>query len=267
MRVRAPDSTIGSCEPPRRENALGCQRVSLRHRLLDVVLRPFGRVIDVSNEDSRRYGYGEVPAAQRQDLFNEHTRLDEHGFTEVRRGYFVREGAPEIHHVLSHFAGKHSTYIRWGLSLAFVPHEFGERLRFHRTLKSAQLDLFDQDWDERGASYLHTVTPWRREMVAMWQRAWPQAEQFWARGASVEGVSELAAELSAEPPGEYGFTLDGFFVTGPRFVHAMTLARLGREAEARATLAEWAAGWGTDLGTKFSVSGAERALEHVLALG
>jgi hypothetical protein len=38
--------------------------------------------------------------------------------------------------------------LRLGVSLAFVPHEFDRRLRFHRTMKSADLDLFEAASDE-----------------------------------------------------------------------------------------------------------------------
>ena len=237
-------------------------------RALYFLVRPFAEIVDVSDSpDVREYGFEEVPAARRQELFNAHTRLDAEGFTEVRRGFFVREGAPEIFHVLSHHARVGVTYISWGVSLAFVPHEFGTRVRFHRTLKSADLDLFNPSWGDEGANYLHTETPWIRDMKAMWARAWPRAVEFWDRGSAVEGVLHLAEALSAAPPTESGTTQDSFFITGPKFVRSMALARLGREAEARASLVEWAERWsGADLGSKFSLAGAEIALERVLAL-
>lgn len=118
--------------------------------------------------DFDRYGLVEVGAERRHELFNEHTRLEREGFTEVRRGYFVREGGPEISHVLHHHTGKHSTYVTWGLSLAFVPHEFGAHIRFHRTLKSARMDLFNQDSDSQGACYLHDEP---RAAMGQWSHA------------------------------------------------------------------------------------------------
>lgn len=212
--------------------------------------------------DFERYGFDEVPAARRQELFNEHVPLREYGFGEIRRGFFVRKASDEIFHLMHHAVGKNATYMSWGLSLAFVPHAWTDRLQFHRTEKSAKPDLHDKIWDDRGRiTYIHGEVAFVRDLKTCWTASKEPALRFWELGTSVEGVIALADEQIARPPSKFGFSADQFF-PGPRFVRAFTLARLGRTTAAREALGEWKALWSDE-----ETGGAGAALDKVLAMG
>lgn len=209
--------------------------------LADVGMAVFTRPITNDDPDFLEYGWVELAPETMQAIFNGHVRLDERGFTEVRRGFFAREANADVIDVLSHGRAKTKTHIRWGVSLAFVPHDWRYRGRFHRTLKSAREDLFDQDWGGPGITYVYGVPRFTRDLELAWEYAAPRAARFWDASSSLAGVLSLAEEQISRPAGEYGFTIDGFFVPGPRFVRAFTLARMGRVDDARDALEDWKA--------------------------
>jgi hypothetical protein len=231
---------------------------------LAVPVRALGRMLRLERDDRdfQRSGNVEISADRRQTLFNDHTRLADEGFTEVRRGYFVRPSTSEIFHVLHHSVGKHSTHLHWGVSLSFVPHGFESQIRFHRTLKSAQLDLSAGDGGP-GACFLHGEPPFVRDLAAMWARSKGRASRFWSVGSSVEGVLTLADELLSTAPDKWGWTPDIATHPSPRFVKAFVLARLGRVDEAGSELLEWATRFAGEPRAAERLEGAQRALAQV----
>ena len=174
---------------------------------------------------------------------------------------------PDIVQLLRFQAYKGYSYgFVWGVSLAFVPHEFDRRLRFHRTMKSADLDLFEAASDEfvrrgeterRGflaAGYGADVL--RRDASEAWELVTPRVSAWWESTTTVEGVLHRATEQVAQRP------------KGPRhwpppeLVRTCALARLGRSDEARDSLAEWLERRGEKVGPQAAANLA-RALEKV----
>lgn len=72
-------------------------------------------------------------------------RLGSQGFEAVKGLKWVRSAKPEIRDVIELYSVKGAAVAaRWGVSLDFVPHVAAGRVRWHRTAKSAVLDLV---WD------------------------------------------------------------------------------------------------------------------------
>jgi hypothetical protein len=68
-----------------------------------------------------------------------------HGFEHVKPLKWVRSAKPAMRDVVELYSLKGASIApRWGLSLDFVPHVAAGRVRWHRTVKSAMLDLV---WD------------------------------------------------------------------------------------------------------------------------
>lgn len=77
------------------------------------------------------------------------------GFHSLRTRRWVRSLAP-VRHIFEIVPMKGASYVpTWGISLDFVPHISGGKLAWHRTEKSARMDLvydpvdFDASWRER----------------------------------------------------------------------------------------------------------------------
>jgi hypothetical protein len=103
----------------------------------------------------RKYGDEEsdpLAAADVYRLLEEITQPAELGLAPIRRGLFGRQVNADVIQLLRFSAYKGYSYgVEWGVSLSFVPHDFERtvrRVRFHRTLKSAQFDLWESATDE-----------------------------------------------------------------------------------------------------------------------
>src|SRR2546421_10530882 len=93
------------------------------------------RVMDRAKE----YGWSQVAAAKLYATFDEIVSQAEPTFTPLKNGQLVRQSSESIVQMFQIGACKGGQYaFRWGLSLAFVPHEWSPRPKFHRTLKTAR---------------------------------------------------------------------------------------------------------------------------------
>ena len=194
-----------------------------------------------------RYGnerWSPLPADEVYELLEQIARPARLGLEPIRRGLFARQLHPDIIQLLRFEPYKGYSYgFAWGVSLAFVPHEFERRLRFHRTLKSAKLDLFEyaaEEFKRRGESERHGFVPagygadvFRRDATGAWEFVKPRVLAWCSSASTVEGVLARAAEQAAQPP------------SGPRhwpapeLVQACALARLRRIDDANRTLGTW----------------------------
>jgi hypothetical protein len=161
-------------------------------------------------------------------------------FVSLGRGLYVRPLDGEISHVLKLLPWKGARYsFNWGVSLAYVPTRLVLPLRFHRTVKSARLDLWEDHFTEIQEfppnAYVDSL---RGEVVARTEleRAWtwtrPLAEAWWQAAATLEGVAQLAERQA---------NAGSLHAPAPRLVYLLTLARLNRLSEidtGKAALAE-----------------------------
>jgi hypothetical protein len=189
------------------------------------------------------------------------------GLEPIRRGLFGRQVHPDIIQLLRFQPYKGYSYgFVWGVSLAFVPHEFERRLRFHSTLKSADLDLFEDAADvfeRRGETERRGFVPagygadvFRHDATDAWEFVKPRLSEWWKSTTTVGGVLERVAEQIAHPPGRARHW------PAPELVQACALARVGRIEEAKESLAEWLQRPGESIGSQTAANLAS-ALEKV----
>jgi hypothetical protein len=167
------------------------------------------------------------------------------GFRVADRRRWVRSMAP-IRHVFQITALKGATFVpRWGISLDFVPHLKGKTLAWHRTEKSALLDLvydpndFDPGWRQNNAVICALYGPDRVRRDA--ERVLPGAI---ARALSMfEGVRDLSSVMAfanwlrtaERPANRFGFEN----YTQQPIAYAFLLARTGDPDAAAQVLDRW----------------------------
>lgn len=198
---------------------------------------------------AERYGYDEVPASQVYVTFEAISDRGAAGFSTIKPGLYGKVVDADIIHVMKMQAVKGASYtVRWGVSLSYVPRVQGERVRWHRTLKSAALDLFeepleylnlqddaDAEPDTCFAMNGHGPQYLRETMTRMWStvdapvRAW------------FDGTKDLAGVLLRADEQRARTWRGPRHHPDPRLVRAFTLRRLGRDADARAALDEYVA--------------------------
>ena len=187
-----------------------------------------------------------VPAGRVHALAEEIAATAEMGFQRIGKGLFARPVSADITHVCKLSAYKGYSYgFTWGISLAFVPHEWTRGIKFHRTFKSARLDLWENAHEEKareggnerdefisGLDGEHTL---RRQLNRSWKFAAPRAEAWWASTTTLQGVLDRAKDQIMRPPA----STDKLHYPGPELVLAFVLARLGKIDAAIRALGEF----------------------------
>jgi hypothetical protein len=159
---------------------------------------------------------------------------DLHDFASSGRGVYVRPIDGDVAHVLKLQAWKGASYsFNWGVSLAYVPTKLALPLRFHRTVKSAKLDLWEdhftdtQDFPSQAyATAFAGESAARSSLDQAWRWARPRARAWWEAATTLEGVLELA-ELQATKD----MAGKAHHVPAPQVVQLLTLARLHRTSD------------------------------------
>ncbi|MGD1016640.1 MAG: hypothetical protein ABR863_09420 [Roseiarcus sp.] len=83
---------------------------------------------------------------------------------------------------------------KWGFSLDFTPHLSGRRIAWHRSDRTAKLDV----WLDSGRDYARFLygAEWlRRDMERLADVAIAQAQETWRRGATWPGMLGLVREI------------------------------------------------------------------------
>lgn len=198
-------------------------------------------------ERLERYGTDlvETPAARR--IFIDICRggLEAAGFSLERDRRFARVATPDITHLIELQPWKGQQFaFRWGVSLSFLPHRWTRRPEYHRTLRSARMDLFHMladdlaDHDphpgrrEGQIDGLHGEAVLRRDLEDAWDALRERMLHWLGAAADVEAIAAMAAQQAERiAQGSVGHS------PSPLLVQAFCLARLGRRSEAAATLA------------------------------
>jgi hypothetical protein len=170
------------------------------------------------------------------------------GFERATELKWVRRAAPSIRHVVEAAPARHGgRLVHWGVSLDFVPHCVGASVRWHRTARSARLDLgfdplnFRDEWDFTAQPWtipldLGAPTPAERARsiaAALAEHAYPWLD-------AIDGLPSLPAAFEREAArtgGQFGF--DDYVQY--RLAYAFVLARLGWRDRAESELERWAA--------------------------
>lgn len=195
-------------------------------------------------EIADKYGHEEVSASRVYEIAGEVLRPIDMGLTVLRPGHYVANAGPEIVHVLKLYATKGASYhVRWGVSLGYMPHKWNPVLRWHKTLKSARfdvwenafeyLDLDEKHWREREGflvSRLNGEIFLREQMNEMWTRLVTVIREWFASTNTLSGVL-WAIDRQIERMGG-----SSHHFPPPSLVRIFTLCRIGDIQKARLDL-------------------------------
>jgi hypothetical protein len=93
----------------------------------------------------------------------------------------------------------------WGFSLDFVPHLSGSSFRWHRSDKTARLDVIVDPEALPTACSLYGAERFRDELAGLLAQAVPRAERDWARGATFEGMLGIIREIREQNTNCFAF--------------------------------------------------------------
>ncbi|MCB9420298.1 MAG: hypothetical protein H6667_10855 [Ardenticatenaceae bacterium] len=175
--------------------------------------------------------------------------LDRLGFEKVNQRKWVRATKPDIREMFAILAMKGASYSpAWGFSLDYVPHISGNKLKWHRTNKSA---LFDFRYDPLDYKTIGNfdLESWRIDSLYGKEKAIKQARQV--AKISIEQANQLWNSI--QNPNDIPRVFEeqlrltkerkvqrfGFFnYTQHPIAYAFTLAKIGEREKARKMLEE-----------------------------
>lgn len=198
------------------------------------------------DEIAARYGRKEVPSARVYAVAEEVIAATQQGMETLKPGLYAARVDEDIVHLLKLQAVKGGSYlVQWGVSLAYLPHAWTPRLQWHRTVKSARFDLWENAFEYLGlkesqwreserflVGRLNGETYLQEQMLAMWTRLAPVLREWYASTRVLPGVLRAVDKQIRRSGGSR------HHVPAPTLVRAFTLARLGELRAAREALAE-----------------------------
>jgi hypothetical protein len=93
----------------------------------------------------------------------------------------------------------------WGFSLDFVPHIAAGNIRWHRSDKTAKLDVIIDLRRLGSASYLRGVGVLEADLNALLPKALSLAQRDWARGSTFAGMVDLIREIREQNLNCFGY--------------------------------------------------------------
>ena len=199
---------------------------------------PAGQALERSLAKSDRYGgHGPVPAARVSQLIEEVIDPGSLGFERVNGRTWGRLGDPSIKLLTTGRTKGYGLELRWAVSLPFVPHRILPSPQFHRTLKSARMDLFETSQNVTpsqgtGEDY-GTIdtglgeTCLKDDAARVWATVRSIAVAFWAGTDSIQEIYETALRHRELEQAR----LRMHHLPEPAVVAALVAARLGLTTE------------------------------------
>lgn len=191
-----------------------------------------------------------ITAAQIDQLIQLHfgERLESFGFVKTKKRRWVRSRVPDIRDVFEFVSLRSRLNPIWGFSLDYCPRcprVDGARLKWHRTEKSADIDVVHDpidyvdapgpDIDSWVLSYYQDVREAEVETVLLAKRAVPQSLEWFTRVNTVSDLVTLLKHKRSEPFLRFGFKN---YVQQPLAL-LMSYALLGRTRRAEKLLNEY----------------------------
>ena len=144
--------------------------------------------------------YELLTAAERDAIVAQHLRehLPSFGLTEAAARTWIDDSHPPSKRMfelaLLKGAGMRA---RWGFSLDFVPHITGGRVRWHRSLKTAMLDVIVEPGKDAllEPTFIHGTQRLHDDLERLLPIALERARQTWQRGATERGLLDLVQEI------------------------------------------------------------------------
>ena len=124
-------------------------------------------------------------------------RLEPLGFSEIGPRRWIDGSKPPVRRLFELQLRKGASLAAcWGFSLDFVPHLSGSSFRWHRSDKTARLDLIvDPIALPHQPTFLYGAQRFEAELVWLLLEAIPAAELDWSRGATYSGMLDIIREI------------------------------------------------------------------------
>jgi len=159
-----------------------------------------GAKIDFLTGAWRHWGMGIdlLSASERDAIISACLRLHlpELGLKEIKPRMWVDGSEPPVRRVfeiqLLKGAGLKAC---WGFSLDFVPHISAGRVRWHRSDKTALLDIVVDPRDLQQATYLCGAAHLKNELELLAPIAIARAKATWSKGATFHGMLQIIREI------------------------------------------------------------------------
>jgi hypothetical protein len=124
-----------------------------------------------------------------------HAWLGPLGLTQITPRRWIDGSKPPVRRLFELGVGKTGDIsLRWGFSLDFVPHVSGDSVRWHRSDKSAMLDIFI-DPKKMPTIWCPRAEQFRDEFPILLSKAVAAAKKDWKRGSTYEGVLQILREI------------------------------------------------------------------------
>lgn len=179
-------------------------------------------------------------AGERDAIVATHLRaaLPPLGLTEVNARKWVDGAQPPVRRVFELQLLKSAMKACWGFSLDFVPHLSGGHVRWHRSDKTALLDVIVDPRDLEQPSFLWGAAHLEEGLQRLLPEAVARAQETWRRGSSFEGLIELIREIRDQHTNCFAYRN----YTQLPLAYAMLCAKTGDLATAEQELAAYAEG-------------------------
>jgi hypothetical protein len=196
------------------------------------------------DETVQQYGYARIPDNRVYQLLELIVQPVQQNYEIIKNGLFGRKVHENIYHLIKFQALKgYSFTIWWGASLTYLPQYWNKDLKWHQTLRSARLDLFEMPWDylintnsswqERelyATSALEGEEAFQKNAAIMWKMMQPHVLAWMDKAGTIPGILDLASgQVRRNWSGARHFP-------NPLFVLAFTYAKLGKVEQGRETL-------------------------------
>ena len=186
-------------------------------------------------------GWQQVPAKRIYEIFEEILEPARRGFASAKPGLLARPVNSDITHLIKLRPLKGASYdICFGASLSYVPYPYVPKVKWHRTAKSANLDLLEEpqlNWWNTTNPGAREFNPFlvqsmlgekclREELSRAWEKSRVEATKWFATAQSLpEILQKCEIQLLRKMDGPR-------HLPGARLVRAFTLGRLARADEA-----------------------------------
>lgn len=124
----------------------------------------------------------------------------------------------------------------WGFSLDFVPHLSAGKIRWHRSDRTAKLDVYVDPRAHDNASYLFGAQRLDRDLERLVPTAVAQAQETWRRGSTWSGMLGIVHDIRDQKSNRFPFH---FYVQLPLALMFLS-AKAGDLAAAHAELETYA---------------------------
>ena len=147
-------------------------------------------------------------SAERDSILTSHLNapLAELGLIQIAPRHWVDGSVPPARRMFQMSLLKGAGIVaNWGFSLDFVPHISGRALRWHRSDRTAKLDVIIDPKRACQTSFIHGAKWLHHDLKELMPDAIAQATETWRQGQTFEGMLAILREVRERKTNRFGF--------------------------------------------------------------